>query len=214
MQPCASSPPQPARILSRTFSSAPPSPAPRARPLGCAPRSPGPRAATQRPREAQRVYFRRHHDPQACEKPGSVRSPRPAPRDVLSLSTAFPAKPSRRSIGSSEDAPPSPHPCSHRWIAAWSGEERLGRREERLGRRNERLGWRNERLGRGEERLGWREQGQAAPSCLFPAHRGMHPSFQQFLLLYPEHRGCLCAIRLLRASTHRLKILKQRISAD
>lgn len=119
-------PPQPARILSRTFSSAPPSPAPRARPLGCAPRSPGPRAATQRPREAQRVYFRRHHDPQACEKPGSVRSPRPAPRDVLSLSTAFPAKPSRRSVGSSEDAPPSLHPCSHRWIAAWSGEERLG----------------------------------------------------------------------------------------
>lgn len=53
----------------------------------------------------------------------------------------------------------------------------------------------------------WGQQGQRAPSCLFPAHHGMHPSFQRFLLPYPEHPCSLHAIRLLRASTHRRKIL-------
>lgn len=129
--------------------------------------------------------------------------PPPGSRDVLSLSKAFPAK---RSIGGAEDAPARLHPCSQggedgmgRGDAGmgrgWDGGMR-GRDEERLGWREERLGWRDERLGWGHERqLGWRmrswdggdEAGtkderpgwdqKAAPSCLFPTHPGMHPSF-------------------------------------
>lgn len=70
----------------------PPFPAPPAADLRlCSVLAPGPRAATQRPREARRVYFRRHHDPQACEKQAARALPAWL-RDVLSLSKAFPAK--------------------------------------------------------------------------------------------------------------------------
>lgn len=82
-------------------------------------------------------------------------------------------------------------------------------------------GWDGGRRGwDGSKKLGWRDEvrtgaaGAGSPSCPFPAHQGMHPSFQQFLLLDPEHPCSLHAIQLLRASTHRLKILKQRINVD
>lgn len=100
--------------------------------------------------------------------------PPPGSRDVLSLSKAFPAK---RSIGGAEDAPARLHPCSQGGEdgmgRGWDGGMR-GRDEERLGWREERLGWRDE-AGTKDERPGWDQK--AAPSCLFPTHPGMHPSF-------------------------------------
>lgn len=63
-------PPPPHPIF---YFATPPPPPPLHSPSSAPCPLPGPHAATQRPREAWRIYFRQRRDPQACEKMSSTR---------------------------------------------------------------------------------------------------------------------------------------------